>query len=100
MQDIEAKDRTKVVLVPWAHLQQENSDAQLLYNTKARITVLTDLAREQRAAHDHKDFTVVLRQPMLGGDKEDPAVEVWTKRAFDPHTLVLAPSTTDIKDSY
>ena len=100
MHGIEAKDRTKVTLVPWTHLQQEDSDAQLLYDTKARIAVLTDLARQQLVAYNEEDFTVVLRQPKPGGDKKDPSVEVWTKKAFDPHTLMLAPSTTEIKDCY
>ena len=36
----------------------------------------------------------------MGGDKKQPSVEVWAKKAFDPHTLVLAPSTTEIKDCY
>ena len=80
MHGIEAKDRTKVTLVPWTHLQQEDSNAQLLYDTKARIAVLTDLVRQQLEAYDEEDFTVVLRHPKLGGEKKDPSVEVWTKR--------------------
>ena len=89
-----------MTLVPWTHLQQENSNAQLLYDTKARIAVLTDLVRQQLEAYDEDDLTVVLRHPKLGADKKEASVEVWTKKKFDPHTLILAPSTTEIKDSY
>ena len=66
MHGIEAKDRTKVTLVPWTHLRQEDSNAQLHYDTKARIAVLTDLVRQQLEAYGEEDFTVVLRQPKLG----------------------------------
>ena len=52
MQGIDHKDRTKVTLVPWTGLQQEDSDAQLLFETKARIAVLTDLVRQQLVAYD------------------------------------------------
>ena len=100
MRGIEPKDQTKVTLVPWTNLQQENSNAKLIYDTKARIAVLTDLVRQQLEAYDENDFTVVLRHPKLGGDKKEASVEVWAKRKFDPHTLMIAPCTTEIKDSY
>ena len=69
MQGIEPKGRTKVTLVPWTHLQQEESDTQLLYDTKARIAVLTDLARQQLIAYGEEDFLAVLRQPKMGATR-------------------------------
>ena len=34
------------------------------------------------------------------GDKAEASVEVWTTREVATHTTMLAPSTTEIKDSY
>ena len=46
MKGLKPAEQTKVTLLDWANLQQEHSAAQTLYDTKARMAVLTDLVRQ------------------------------------------------------
>ena len=94
------KDKTKVTLVSWKKLQQEGSDVQVLHDTKAYISVLANLIRQEFPQYTEADFAVVHRYPSSTAPEREPLVEVWTRRKFEANEDLFVPGTTEIKDRY
>lgn len=65
-------------------------------NLKARIMVAMEALGETLPKFTSDDLVVLHRK----NDKGVPKAEVWTNRAFEPFELLLAPFSTQIKDTH
>ena len=63
---------------------------------KSRIGVALQAIAESLPTYSDQDLVIVKRLNCKGV----PRAELWTKRAFDPYTLVLAPISSAIKDTH
>ena len=99
---LDEDERTKVTLLgKWAHLVElhDHGDAMQTAFCKSASVTMMRLALEELPPLDNDDLLVCereIRNPRLGGATS--VREVWTKKAFQPGALCLAPVTSSLMD--
>ena len=81
----------------WTKYLAEDGALFKTYLLRSRIGLLLECLVQQLPKFTEKDLVIAHRQSSTSGAWK---CEVWTKREFKPHELLLAPVTSSVKESH